>query len=225
MPIAIPMGEVSKTQGRSEASYPSGLTCQHPHHCDRYDGSRPRRQHHGRVVLGTGLHIRDGSWLGGFLSAVPHSPRFGILCHTSQEKLSLPTPLLASSRQNHGAALRSDRFSWRLLCPKGLSRKTAPRPLLRSTDQQGSGFFNQQLPSTAFDYRPALPLSLAGGTVFQVDQAASAYQSLLWHQRQCRENSDLDRHLDLRLGGHRQKALEPRSQLVLDSTSVRVLIG
>ena len=35
----------------------------------------------------------------------------------------------------------------------------------------------------------------------------------------CREDSDLDRYLYLCLGGDRQKALEPRSQLVLRSTN------
>src|SRR5882724_4206575 len=182
-------------------------------------GGCPRRQHHGRVVLGAGLHLRDGSWLRGFLSALPHPPRFGFLRHTSQKKLPLPTPLLPPSRQSHRSSLRSNRFALRLLCPKGLSGKTAPRPLLRSANQQSFGLSDQQLHSTAFDYRPALPLSLAGGTVLQVDQATSSYQGLLWHQRQCREDSDLDRYLYLCLGGDRQKALEPRSQLVLRSTN------
>src|SRR5688500_7974484 len=30
VPVAISLGEVSKTQGRSQASHPFGLTCQHP---------------------------------------------------------------------------------------------------------------------------------------------------------------------------------------------------
>ena len=137
----------------------------------------------------------------------------------AKKKLPLPTPLLPPSRQSHRSSLRSNRFALRLLCPKGLSGKTAPRPLLRSANQQSFGLSDQQLHSTAFDYRPALPLSLAGGTVLQVDQATSSYQGLLWHQRQCREDSDLDRYLYLCLGGHRQKALEPRSQLVLRSTN------
>jgi len=59
---------------------------------------------------------------------------------------------------------------------------------------------------------------MAGGIVLQMDQATPSYQGLLWHQRQCREDTDLDCHLDLRVGGDRQKALESRSQLVLDST-------
>jgi hypothetical protein len=50
---AIPLGEVSKAQGSSEAAYPFGLTCQHPRHSDCHYGSCPRRKHHGRAVLGT----------------------------------------------------------------------------------------------------------------------------------------------------------------------------
>lgn len=41
VPVAISLGEVSKTQSRRQASHPSGLTGQHPHYGDRYYGSGP----------------------------------------------------------------------------------------------------------------------------------------------------------------------------------------
>src|ERR1019366_10054544 len=42
--------------------------------------------------------------------------------------------------------------------------------------------------------------------VLQVDQAAPAHQGLLRHQRERREDPDLDRGLGLRAGGHRSQA-------------------
>src|SRR5574342_740506 len=95
---AIPLGEVSKAQGRREASYPFGLTCQHPHRSDCHYGSCPRREHHGRAVLGTRIDLRDGPRLRGLRSALPHPARFGLLCHQSEEELALPTPLLQIGR-------------------------------------------------------------------------------------------------------------------------------
>ncbi len=47
---------------------------------------------------------------------------------------------------------------------------------------------------------------LAGRTVLQVDQAASAYQGVLRHLGERREDANLDRRLGLRARGHRQKA-------------------
>ena len=80
------LGRSFGTQGRREASYPSGLTCQHPHHSDCHYGSRPRRKHHGRAALGARVHLRNGPRICRLLSALPHPARFGFLCHTSQEK-------------------------------------------------------------------------------------------------------------------------------------------
>ena len=164
------------------------------------------------------IYVMDRSRLRGFLSALPYPSRLGFLCHTSQEKLPFPTPVLPPRRQNHGASLRSNRFALRHPCQKGLSRQAAPHPLLRSADQPLLGFSIQQLHSTRLDHRPTLPLSLAGRIVLQVDQATPSHQGLLWHQQQCCEDSNLDCHLDLCVGGHRQKAPQTRPQLVHDST-------
>ncbi len=62
---------------------------------------------------------------------------------------------------------------------------------------------------TCADHRPALPLPLAGSAI-QVDQAASLYQTLSRHLRKCGENADMDRHLGLRLGCHREKTAQNR---------------
>src|SRR4029077_7306667 len=129
-------------------------------------------------------------------------------------ELSLPTPLLPPSQQNHRPSLRSNRDTLRFLRSKRLSRKAASHPLFRSANQQSSGFSNQQFYLTGFNHRPIVSMPMAGGIVLQMDQATLSYQGLLWHQRE----TDLDCHLDLRVGGDRQKALESRSQLVLDST-------
>lgn len=42
LPVAIPLGQVSKAQGSGEAPYPSRLTCQHPHHSDHHSRICPR---------------------------------------------------------------------------------------------------------------------------------------------------------------------------------------
>ena len=46
---------------------------------------------------------------------------------------------------------------------------------------------------------------MAGRTFLQMDKAVPADQIILRHLRECRENSNLDRHLSLRARGHYQK--------------------
>src|SRR4030065_933241 len=55
----------------------------------------------------------------------------------------------------------------------------------------------------------ALQGSLAGGTVFQMDQAASAYQKVLRQLRECGEVTNLDRRVGLCPRRYRKKAPQP----------------
>jgi len=71
---------------------------------------------------------------------------------------------------------------------------------------------DQQLHSLGSGHRRSLSLPVAGRTLLQMDQAAPAHQSVLWDDRQCSQNSSLDRDLSLRLGSDRQKAAQPRSE-------------
>ena len=52
---------------------------------------------------------------------------------------------------------------------------------------------------------------MAGGTVFQMDQAESQNQGFRGTQRQCREVLDLDRRDLICAGRYHQKAIERRS--------------
>ena len=53
----------------------------------------------------------------------------------------------------------------------------------------------------------------------QMDQTASADQSVLWHDRQRREDPSLDRDQRLRARGHREKGTADRTQLVRNVAS------
>ena len=61
-------------------------------------------------------------------------------------------------------------------------------------------------------------MPLAGGIVFQVDQAEPAHQALLRHDRQRRQNPGLDCHLRLCAGGDYAQGTAPGTELVPNST-------
>ena len=104
-------------------------------------------------------------------------------------------------------------------CEKRLPGKTPPYPLLRFKEKQNACVSDQQLPPTRQnDCRP-LSFPLAGGTVFQMDQAASPDQGILRHNRKRREDSDLDRHFHLCPRRHREENLETRSKSLHNSAS------
>jgi hypothetical protein len=105
-----------------------------------------------------------------------------------------------------------------VLCEKGLPGKTPTHPLLRFKEQQNSCVSDQQLsPAGHHDCQP-LSLPMAGGVVFQVDQTAPQNQSFLWHHRECRQDSDLDRHLSLCSRGDREEDLESGPKSLHNST-------
>ena len=80
-------------------------------------------------------------------------------------------------------------------------------------------FLDQQLHPASADHRPDLQATLAGGTVLQMDQTASADQSLLRYQRERGEDANLDRSVGLRAGGDRAQTPGAGGQLVPDSTN------
>ena len=59
---------------------------------------------------------------------------------------------------------------------------------------------------------------VAGGTLLQVDQATSANQVVLRHQRERRQDADLDRCLDLRAHRHGPETPRAGSESLPDST-------
>ena len=82
-----------------------------------------------------------------------------------------------------------------------LSLSLGAVPLDQSDDQAAHALgFAGQYPVQA------LPSALADRVVLQVDQAASADQGVLRHDRECRQDADLDRSLGLCAGRHRQEA-------------------
>ena len=63
---------------------------------------------------------------------------------------------------------------------------------------------------TVNDHLRYLQTALAGRVVLQVDQAAFTHQGVLRHQRECRQDANLDRDFDLCADRHHQKAFATR---------------
>ena len=64
---------------------------------------------------------------------------------------------------------------------------------------------------------------MAGRAFLQVDQAKPAYQEFLWHFGECRQDSNLDRCLSVRLGCHTQKTSQYPCKSLHNSTNIERL--
>ena len=73
-------------------------------------------------------------------------------------------------------------------------------------------FPEQPSAAAGANYLPTLQDALAGGTILQVDQAASANQAFLWKLDQRSQNSGLDRGVRLRAGGDLEKRTAPAAK-------------
>ena len=82
-------------------------------------------------------------------------------------------------------------------------------PLQGPRVRQDAGLHHQQLLASGRHHLRALQKPLAGGTLLQVDQAASSDQAVLRHVGERGEDADLDCRLGLRPRRHRQEAPRP----------------
>ena len=218
LPGSFPLGQVPETQGGNQAPYSSGSAWEYSFRRDHHHGKSPRCQHPRPTAHRAWGHLYHGSRLSGFCPPLQYPPGVGILCHSGKKKLQPNTPLLPTRRQIHRRPMRSDCRPQGSLCEKGLPGKTPTHPLLRFKEQQNVCIPDQQLrPAGHHDCR-SLSLPLAGGAVFQMDQAASQDQGLLWHHRECSQDPDLDRHLGLCSRGHREEDLEIGPKSLHNST-------
>jgi hypothetical protein len=70
-------------------------------------------------------------------------------------------------------------------------------------------FIHQQLRPSGRHHLCLVQMPLAGGTLLQMDQAASSHQAVLRHLGKRGQDADLDRRLGLRPRRHRQEASRP----------------
>ena len=116
------------------------------------------------------------------LSSLDAGRRF--LRHSAQKQHTVPPRLLARHRQDNGLALRSNRSARRRKIAPRLSAISTLHRVLRRTKRQAPRLLHQQFRTSSLDHRAALQMPLASRAVLQMNQAASAHQSIFWRQRE-----------------------------------------
>jgi hypothetical protein len=123
-----------------------------------------------------------------------------------QRRYSHPVDRTSGVKSDHTVVFGRSRIG------QALSGGTAEGPLLRRRTPALPRLLDQQLRVAGADHRQPVQVSLAGGTVLQVDQATLTYQGFLRYQPERSTHANLDCDLDLRAGRHRQEGTPPVDQ-------------
>jgi hypothetical protein len=132
-----------------------------------------------------------------------------LLRHARQIEPEGRAPLFASGGSSERLDLRSNGDLEWLLFAQRVSRPVTAYQVHRSEDPQAPGILDQPIRVARLEHRRSVSMPLAGRTVLQMDQAASAHQGILRDFRKRSEDANLDRHFGLRPRRHRQEAPEP----------------
>ncbi len=224
MPFFISLGPFQEDQRSYKAPYPVRSARQHPIVHPHLRWKTPRGQHSGYNSHRSGLFLYHGQGLSGLRQAPSSFTGYGLLCYEGKIESQMPSSLFSSGGPEHWPDMRSDCDADGPKVSHGLSRQVAPRKILRLTDRKESGFSYEQLHFTVFDHLHAIPESLAGGAVFQMDQAKSPDKNFLRHIRECRKDSDMDCCVGLRACCNHEKTTEYPGQSLHNFTGPQCLV-
>src|SRR3990172_1164418 len=216
--FSISLGQLPQNQSCGEASYAIGSPGQYPR-CDQHyqrENQRCQRARRSHLRGGGDLYLRPG--LHRFCPTLSDSSISCVLRNSREEQFRFQAPLLSSGGQIDRCTVRPDHYGLGLLYVDRLPREAQAHPLLRRRYQEAVCLFDEQLRATGNRDREALQMSLAGGAVLQMDQAAPADQSVLWHQRERAEDSNMDRHLCVCSRSHCQEKIKAGSEPLHNST-------
>ena len=208
MSFPFPLGQVPEAQRSDQITHPLGSARKHSVHRHHYPWEGSRCDHSRSTELRTRSLLYLRSRLSRFRSPLCDSSSFSLFRDPSQKQFQVQTSLFSTGRQIQGRSIRPNHRPQGVLRQKGLPRKIETDSLVRRHPKQMVRLSNQQFYASRIGHRSALPPSLADRIILQMDQAAPPNQGLLWHERQCRQDPDLDRHHRLCAGGHHQKATE-----------------
>src|SRR3989338_374199 len=216
--VGISVGSVSFDQSGDQAAYAARPAWQypqlHPHQrrqAARREYSRPDHSRSWGV-------LHHGSRLSRLRQAASFAPSRRFLRDACQGESALYATILPANRS----------LDWHHLRPIGYADRFLFSAAFPNDDQahqnqrcggQDVGLLDQPSRPVGTKHCRSLSLPLANRVVFQMDQAASAYQVLLRYFRERGQISNLDRRLGLRSGCHPAKATEDHRLALRNATN------
>src|SRR5271165_3223691 len=215
------LGTLSLHQSRDQIAYSTRLAWADSFLYRNHRWALPRRQRPGCADGRAGSLLHHGSWLSGLLQPSHTPSSWRLLCHPCPKRSALRMLCFPTDRSRHRSVQRSNRTTSRVLLAQSLPRQTTHGAFLRQRTGSSLLFPNQSSAAAGADYLSTLQDALAGGTVLQVDQAASANQALLRKLDQRSQNSGLDRGVHLCASGDLEERTATAAKFTQHFTNVK----
>src|SRR4030042_743295 len=219
--VAFSMGLFSATQARPQTPYRDGsarfYSLRDAHHS--WESSRCHLL--GSIGPRTSRLLRHGPWIHRFRSPLSVHTKHGVFCDTSQKQPRLHPTILPLYRSRNRITKPSEYFAQGAQNLSTLSRSTSANQFLRYRKPSSPYLSDEQLYLASPDDCSALQTSMEVRVVLQMDQTKSSDQGVLRHFREHRENSNLDRHLCISVGGNYQEAAPNRANAQRNSPSFK----
>ena len=215
----FPWAPFRSSQGGGQAAYAARSARQHPDLHPYQRRQDARGQHARSVGTRTRRLLHHGSGLHRLRTAVSLPPSRQLLRDPRQVQLKVQRRYSHPVDRSTGLICDQTIVLTGVYSPQDYPSPAAPHSLQGSQDRQDAGLSDQQLRLAGAHHHRALSLPLAGRTVLQMDQAASADQSLLRHLGERGQDANLDRGLGLRPGRHREKTAQTSRQPLSNPTN------
>ena len=212
VPVIVPVGTISATQGRCKNAYIARPARQHSYVYTHLGRPFARCQYSRQPGIRTGRTVHYGSRLPGFCSSIYLYTKPLSLHYTAKEQLRLFQSQLQSCRQKHWTSLRSDDTAKWLSHVAGLSCCSSSHQLCRFRYKQKTRLLNKQLCITGTDHCKTLQMPLADRTLLQMDQAVSSHQNVFGNKLQRRQDPNMDCNQRVRACCHCQERTQTRTK-------------
>jgi len=216
---AVSMGAISLDEGRDQAAYAVGFARRNPQFYPHFRRQMARRQCARHPDPRSRRFLCDGPGVRGFRATLRAASERRVLRHSSQAQLEYPAHRFQANRSQHGTDLRSERDAEQLLRRPGLSGAVAPSPIQGSDNPQIARLLDQPFRYSSAERLRAVQEPLVGRTLFQMDKATSADQTLLRYLGERGQEPSVDRRRNLCAGSDRPKAAEAGFVAAYDAAS------
>jgi len=221
--IRVSLGTFPQEKSRRQTPYPIGFKGQYSYIHPHFRRQVARCQRSRSFAAGSRCILRNGPRLPGLRKALRLQPDSCIFRYSGQNKHAIQKTLFASCRKGNRTSLRSNNHAYRLLYEQALSGYTSSSEVSGCQHRKDTRFSHQQFYSAIANHNTTISQQVAGGTVFQMDQAAPEDKEVLWNIRKCRQVSGLDRGLCLYPRSDTKKTAEPSRKSLHNFTNFKCI--
>lgn len=221
LPISVSLGFFPQNEKRYQASHVTGFERKYSHVYPYFRWQTSRCQCPRYPALGGWSFLHYGSRISGLQTTFCLQQNNYIFCNSSKNKHQIQAIVFSAGGQIDWLDLRSNNCVNRRQKQKRISRETTAHQIQGPQHTENSCFSNKQFHVAFINHCKTIQKSLAGRTVFQMDQTTSQNQKILRDICERSKISDMDCRLSLCACGDFEKEITPPRKPLHNSTDFK----